>query len=300
MFSIITPTHNRAKKLPRVYNSLKSQTFTDFEWVIADDGSTDETEALVREWQINEKSFNIIYHKQVLNQGKSYAVNKGLTLCKRPYTLIADSDDTFAKNTLEDLKSIWESVERTNENKNIGAIWTLVEDENGHLVGEAFPKNLWQVDFKERVLDRNVPIAGEKWHCWRTVVLNEFKMFVNPNSFISEAATWNTINTRYDFLCVNVVHRRYWFSQDGLIHQKKSYKDIQKVIYYTSYYNLKKSKISEILKSSHYRNIAFNFIRASFYYKDTELRLTGVKLYISWIAFLSLLPNKVISKLLTT
>ncbi|MET7030268.1 glycosyltransferase family 2 protein [Sediminicola luteus] len=297
MFSILTPTYNRVKELPRVYKSLLNQTYTDFEWIISDDGSSDDTEEIVNGWK-SKSNFDIIYHKMSKNQGKSYAVNEGLALCNHPYTIIADSDDTFDANTLADLKIIWEGIETTENANKIGAVWTLVQDEIGNLVGEPWPKNFWQVGFKERVLDRKQPIIGEKWHCWRTAVLREFKMYVHFNSFISESATWNNINTQYDFLCVNMIHRRYWLSEDGLIHKKKSYKDVQKVNYYTAYYHLKKSNLKEILFTGHYRDIAFDYTRSSLYYKDKQLKLKGNKLLSAWLIFLWCAPKKALLKLI--
>ena len=55
MISIITPTYNRAYILGTLYESLKQQTSDAFEWIIIDDGSADETEALVNKWKTEEK-----------------------------------------------------------------------------------------------------------------------------------------------------------------------------------------------------------------------------------------------------
>lgn len=297
MFSVLTPTYNRVKELPRVFYSLQKQTFRNFEWIISDDGSSDGTTALVQEWQSKPLDFNIIYHQMPKNRGKSHAVNAGLDHCSSPYTLIADSDDTFAAHTLKDLKLLWESIERTTNPKKIGAIWTLVEDDQGILIGEPWPKNFWQVSFKERVLERQQPIAGEKWHCWRTEVLRENNMYVHPKSFISEAATWDKINTEFDFLCVNQVHRRYWFSEDGLIHKKKAYKDLQKVNYYTAYFHLKKSSIWQLFSTAHYRGVAFNYIRASLYYKDRDTKLKGWQGPTAWMIFLWYFPKRAFFKI---
>ena len=57
--TIITPTYNRAKTLPKVFESLLKQSFKDFLWVILDDGSTDETEEVVKKFQ-QENLFEII------------------------------------------------------------------------------------------------------------------------------------------------------------------------------------------------------------------------------------------------
>ena len=59
MFSILTPTHNRADVIERVYKSLKHQTYKGFEWIVIDDASKDNTEEIVKAWQITEKEFNI-------------------------------------------------------------------------------------------------------------------------------------------------------------------------------------------------------------------------------------------------
>ena len=297
MFSILTPTFNRVKELPRVYESLVNQTFKDFEWIISDDGSTDGTADLVQQWQNKETSFKITYHVLAKNRGKSYAVNEGLDLCKRPYTIIADSDDSFIPNTLSELITIWKTIELSINPKQIGAVWTLVMDEEGQLIGEKFPKNLWQVNFNERVLEQNNPILGEKWHCWRTEVLMEYKMLVNPNSFISESATWDKINSTYDFLCLNSIHRIYWYTTNGLIHQKKSKLSIQKQTYYTSLFHLAKASYSQIVLTKHYRRIAFNYINSLKFYSDSKYKLEHVKFIWVIVAFIIHLPYKIIYKI---
>ncbi|MEM1002498.1 MAG: glycosyltransferase family A protein, partial [Bacteroidota bacterium] len=147
MFSIITPTYNRAHTLDRVYNSLLNQTLKDFHWVIMDDASTDHTEQLVQEWMAKSNPFEISYYKLEVNKGKPYALNKGFSHCTRPITIIADSDDTFVPDTIAELKMLWQTVDLTQEAEKIATIWTLTDDENGHLVGEPFPHNFWQVNF---------------------------------------------------------------------------------------------------------------------------------------------------------
>jgi glycosyltransferase involved in cell wall biosynthesis len=56
--TVFVPTYNRGKLLERVYESLKVQTYQDFEWVIVDDGSTDDTTSIVQTW-IAENPFPI-------------------------------------------------------------------------------------------------------------------------------------------------------------------------------------------------------------------------------------------------
>ena len=72
IFTVFTPTFNRAHTLHRVYNSLCAQTFSDFEWVVVDDGSEDDTERLIAKWK-KEADFPVLYKKQK-NRGKHMAM----------------------------------------------------------------------------------------------------------------------------------------------------------------------------------------------------------------------------------
>jgi glycosyltransferase involved in cell wall biosynthesis len=298
MFSIITPTFNRQNTLHRVYDSLLSQSYKEFHWIIVDDASEDGTEQMVNGWIEEETNFDIQYHKLPENKGKPFALNYGFTFCSQPITIIADSDDSFEPCTLSDLKELWDCVDNSIDGKNICTIWTLVKDEQGNIVGDKFPRNFWQVDFKERVLKRKKQVSGEKWHSWRSDVLQQYGMFHNDNTkYIGESATWEKINQEYDFLCVNMVHRIYWHSDDGLMQQKKSKLKIAKTNYYTSYFQLKRIPPGHILQFRYYRRLAFEYLKSSRYYTDKAVHLDGSKLLLSVIAFLMVLPNRILAKL---
>ena len=74
--TVFTPTYNRAKLLERNYNSLCQQTSNDFEWLVIDDGSTDDTKAVVEKW-IKENKIKITYiYKE--NGGLASGYNKAI------------------------------------------------------------------------------------------------------------------------------------------------------------------------------------------------------------------------------
>lgn len=77
LLTIFTPTYNRINELERLYSSLISQTDFRFEWLIVDDGSTDDTENMVVSW-LDTSPFPIRYIKQP-NSGKHVAHNHGAT-----------------------------------------------------------------------------------------------------------------------------------------------------------------------------------------------------------------------------
>ena len=108
-FTVFTPTYNRAHTLPRLYQSIRRQTVRDFEWVIVDDGSTDGTEALVRQWQQEGNDFPIRYFWQP-NQHKKVAFNRGVREASAPWFVPIDSDDELLPDALEQFARMWATI----------------------------------------------------------------------------------------------------------------------------------------------------------------------------------------------
>ncbi|MBE6985056.1 MAG: glycosyltransferase family 2 protein [Ruminococcaceae bacterium] len=100
LFTVFTPTYNRAYILPKLYDSLCAQTKKDFEWLIVDDGSTDETEELVSSWLSIDNGFKINYIKKE-NGGKPRAINFGVNLAQGKYFFLMDSDDHLLSEAME-------------------------------------------------------------------------------------------------------------------------------------------------------------------------------------------------------
>ena len=99
MISILTPTYNRYETLRRAYNSLTRQTNNEFEWVIIDDGSKDDTKKLIHSF-IKEKKIRIKYFYKK-NGGKHTAINFGLSKVSGDSLLILDSDDYLVDDAIE-------------------------------------------------------------------------------------------------------------------------------------------------------------------------------------------------------
>lgn len=98
--TVFTPTYNREKTLPRLYDSLCEQTSFDFEWLIVDDGSTDNTQATVATFSSDR--FPIQYIKKE-NGGKHTAYNLALQYAEGEHFLCVDSDDFLASDAIESL-----------------------------------------------------------------------------------------------------------------------------------------------------------------------------------------------------
>lgn len=98
--TIHTATYNRAYILEQAYNSLRNQTVKDFEWLITDDGSTDSTEEMVKEWMKKENGFSIRYNK-LKHVGIPRALNYGVIHSKSEWFMMLDSDDYILPDTVE-------------------------------------------------------------------------------------------------------------------------------------------------------------------------------------------------------
>lgn len=98
--TIHTATYNRGYILERAYESLRIQTCKDFEWVVTDDGSIDNTEEMVKKWMREDNGFSIIYNK--LNHvGIPRALNFGVAHSSSEWFMMLDSDDYILPNTVE-------------------------------------------------------------------------------------------------------------------------------------------------------------------------------------------------------
>ena len=150
--TIITPTYNRAKTLPKVFESLLKQSFKDFLWIILDDGSTDNTTEIVENFQLFNPFFEIIYKKDK-NRHKFLTVLEGVKMVKTPYFMVVDSDDIYPEDALETLIS---EVEKIENQDNYVAVMGLSADENGKIVGNQYPNNgfdgsIFEMRYKHKV-----------------------------------------------------------------------------------------------------------------------------------------------------
>jgi len=205
-FTVFTPTHDRAATLPRVYDSLRAQTFRDFEWLIVDDGSTDGTRTLVARWQA-EAAFPIRCLRQE-NQGKHVAFNRGVREARGALFLTLDSDDACVPHALERFKHHWDGIPEA-ERPGFSAVTALCVDQHGRLVGDRFPRDVFDSD-SLRIHYRH-RVRGEKWGFQRTDVLLRFPFPVpQERSLVPESIVWNAIARRYRTRFVNEALRIYF------------------------------------------------------------------------------------------
>ncbi len=213
LFTVFTPTYNRAHTLYRVYDSLVSQTFRDFEWLVVDDGSTDGTKTLVSDW-CEEADFPIRYLYQP-NQGKHVAYNHAVPNARGTLFLTLDSDDSCVPYALEALKHFWETIPQEKRMEFSGISVPCV-DESGKVVGNWFEDSVTDSDYLSCYY--RWKLRREKFEFQRTDVMMQYPFPVPSKrmTHIPEGVVWSRISRKYKTRYVNEPLLRYFVSEGSL------------------------------------------------------------------------------------
>ena len=214
LLTIFTPTFNRRKTLKACYESLKKQDFADFEWMVIDDGSTDDTASLIKSFQ-NDSPFKIEYHYQE-NQGKHIAWNKALSMCQSEYFMCLDSDDELIPNTLYDvcIEGKYKEVIKNND-KIIGLRLNALDSRTGKPCSKYISENpIIKSWFYEVAHEKYV---GEKLDIFKTKLLRQFYFPTKKDvKFIPESWMYSSIaNAGYLFLYLPIAIRRFYVYEDS-------------------------------------------------------------------------------------
>ena len=198
MITIFTPTYNRAYRLPDLYHSLQKQTCKSFEWLVIDDGSTDNTSKLFDEWK-EENSFHIRYIRQA-NGGKHRAINRGVKEANGDFFFIVDSDDRLTEDAVEQIEKL--APEVTANPLLCGMCFRRVNLKTHEMLGVKFPHDGMLASSLEWVYKYHV--GGDKSEVVCTDVLRQypFPEFEGEN-FVPEALVWNRIADSYKMICKN-------------------------------------------------------------------------------------------------
>jgi glycosyltransferase involved in cell wall biosynthesis len=215
--TVFTPTYNRAYIIETLYRSLQRQTYRDFEWVVVDDGSGDNTRELFESWQQEENSFPIRYFKQE-NGGKCRAINRGLELAQGELFFTVDSDDYLTDDALEKIVA-WDA-ELPNREQYCGFVGnrgtTPTETPNtlfegGYLDGTALDRYTMKKG-EQGIVD------GERAYVFYTDVHRKYLYPEFPGEkFLTEAVTWDLM--AYDGYKLRYYNDIIWvweYKPDGL------------------------------------------------------------------------------------
>lgn len=208
--TIFTPTYNRAHLLTRLYNSLIIQTNKSFEWLIVDDGSTDETKNLINQF-LSENLISIKYYRQI-NGGKHTAINKGVKLAKGDLFFIVDSDDYLPENSIEKIIFYYGKIKNISSIASITGKRYITNDleKNIEFHKKEFESNFFDIRYKYNY-------NGDMAEVVKTSVMKEFPFPVfNDEKFCTEAVVWNRISKKYNCLFIDEFIYNCEYQEGGL------------------------------------------------------------------------------------
>jgi glycosyltransferase involved in cell wall biosynthesis len=205
-FTVFTPTYNRTHTLHRVFTSLCEQTFRDFEWLLVDDGSTDNTKEMIETWA-KIADFPIRYFWQE-NSGKHIAYNLGIREAQGQMFAVLDSDDALVPNALERLFKLWNEIPER-ERSSFCLIGGHCWDQDGALIGSMFPRSPFDTTAQESAFVHRIP--GEKFVVRRTEIFRRYPFpEISGTNYIPEPLIDLQVGRSYKFRFVNEVFRIYY------------------------------------------------------------------------------------------
>lgn len=187
--TVFTPAYNRAHTIGRTYESLCRQTLQDFEWLVVDDGSTDNTRALVEGW-IREGKIPIRYIYQE-NQGMHGAHNTAYANINTELNTCIDSDDYMPDDAVETIVNFW----RKNGSDKYAGIIGLDYDLEGRLIGGRAPEGVTACTTAE--LSEIYHAGGDKKYVYRTDLMK-----ATPPYPLFEGERYVALTYKYTFVAL--------------------------------------------------------------------------------------------------
>lgn len=216
MTTIFTPTYNRAGFLMPLYYSIKKQSSRDFEWVIVDDGSTDNTyEVMADIISSHDDSFPIRYFKKP-NGGKHTAINMGVNVAEGELFFILDSDDELPHDSV---RIVWEEWEKVSNNPLIAGVAGLdINKKDNTIIGSGLPLN--EIDCNAMDIRFRYIVKGDLKEVFRTTVLKEFPFpEIQGERFCPEQLVWFRIAQKYKLHYFNKPIYLAEYQENGLSSQ---------------------------------------------------------------------------------
>lgn len=210
MITVFTPTYNRASLLSRLYDTLILQTYKNFEWIIVDDGSKDNTKEVVNSF-VAERKIDIHFVQQE-NGGKHRAINTGVSLAKGELFFILDSDDVLPNNALELVAENYKSIK---DNASFAGVSGIDGYFDGQSIGTGLPSELLNCNSVD--IRYKYHVKGDMKEIFRTSVMKEFPFpDIEGEKFCPEVLVWNRIARKYKLRYFNKIIYKVEYQPEGL------------------------------------------------------------------------------------
>lgn len=207
--TVFTPTYNRAHSLHLCYESLVKQKNKNFIWLIVDDGSTDNTGQLVKQWMQEQRGFEIRYIYKV-NGGMHTAHNVAYENIDTELNMCIDSDDYVADDAIDKILSFW------NENRNdkYAGIIGLDGTFDNQVIGKKFDESLKTTTLIDYYASGG---AGDKKLVYRTDIIKKYPPYpeFEGEKYVGLAYKYMLCDQDYKLLVLNEILCNVEYQEDG-------------------------------------------------------------------------------------
>ena len=232
-FTVFTPVFNGEKHIQRVCESIQQQQFKDFEWIVINDGSTDNTAQIIKDFIKSNPEIDVTFLEQE-NSGKHIAWNRALHHAKGFFFVPADADDYFFPNSLSFFHEKWSKLSTPEQNTTSGLNVLCYDNDSNVIVGDKFPVD--EMRSNNLDLSYKYKLKGEKWGCIRVDLLQQRPFPAIASSHYPEGYLWFSLAKHYQVICFNEPLRRYYTTQTGImqsaIQKKRTVKGAKVMLQY--------------------------------------------------------------------
>ena len=194
--SVIIPTYNRAHLISRAIKSVLNQTYQDFEVIVVDDGSTDNTEEVIKEFQKKDERIKYVRHEK--NKGGSAARNTGIKAAKGKYIAFLDSDDEWLSKKLQKQIAIYQKSEKLDSKVLYTGIF-YIDQSNGTTQQKIPTKEGWI--FYDLLFD-NVVVGGCSTVILPRRCIDVVGLFDEMLDSSQDLDMWLRLSRRYPFIAI--------------------------------------------------------------------------------------------------
>lgn len=242
LITIRTSTFNRGDLLPRLFESLEAQSFRDFEYILVDNGSTENIDDVVEEFMMTTK-IPMLYIKKCPG-GIQEGYNCGVYFARGRFIVGIDSDDFLMPDALEVYMREWGKIP-SKEKKIYRGIIACCKDQNNNRIGPKFPDNINEMAWK-RAYQIYIQTNSEHLSMDRTDICKRF-LLPEPEGmhYVETYIMWGKMDKIYKSYFSNEIVRVYYLdTKDSLIHsdlKKKSVRTLYECqwnwLYYLNHWN---------------------------------------------------------------
>lgn len=207
-FTIFTSCYNSEKFIHRLYNSLKAQSFRNFEWLIVDDFSNDSTTSILESIE-REAPFDVRVFYNKSNQMIASCCNFAVKNADGEFFIFLDHDDELVPQALERFNDIWNDIP-VDQKSNLAGMMSNCQDQHGNFFQDELPEPPCITSFYSMYYE--LGIKGEKLFCYLTSVMLENNFSV-IDRYVPENVVLLNISDKYETYFFNENLRIYHVNQ---------------------------------------------------------------------------------------